>query len=132
MNDEKRAERFNHLMTKWIEYCRDPRVQKSATASRVWTCPPYRGIIRLGPDVLPLVKHAYESDVTVYVESPDKATERAYDIIRIFGLEAILNQLCGFSAREDLETDFDRREHYAKEALEDYLNGEPSAKNTRH
>lgn len=133
MDEEKRTERFNHLMTRWIEYCTDLWIQRSPTARRVWDCKPYEGIVRLGPDVLPLVREAYDSDVTAYVEEPGRAAERAYDVIRIFGLEAVVARLCdGFSVPDEIRQDIDRREDYAREELERYLTGEPSAKNTPH
>ena len=130
MDDEKRIERFNHLMGKWIEYCCNTRVQMSQTARAVWNCRPYHGIVRLGPAVLPLVKQAYESDVASYATTPDRTAAIAYDVIRTFGLEAVVSKLTdGFSVPDSMRQDADKREAYTRGWLDNYLSA-PSTTST--
>ena len=136
MQADTRSERFNHLMKRWIEHCSHPRVHKSERARAVWNCKPYYLIVKLGKDVLPLIRQSYASDVSSFVPEPSRENRIAYDVIRSFGLEAVITTLCdGFSVPEDARgTDYERIENrraYTQRWLADYLSDAPSARSTQ-
>lgn len=122
-------------MGRWIEHCSIPRIQMSGQARSVWNCKPYHGIVRLGPDILPYVQQAYKNKVSAFKESPTPPEQRAFDVIQLFGLEAVITKLCGLSVPEDTHgTDYEsiqRRKAYVEGWLDGYLNGAPSARSTQ-
>lgn len=122
-------------MGRWIEHCSIPRIQMSGQARSVWNCKPYYSIVRLGPNILPYVQRAYKDDVSAFKESPTLPEQRAFDVIQLFGLEAVITKLCGLSVPEDTHgTDYEsiqRRKAYVEGWLDGYLNGAPSARSTQ-
>jgi len=105
---------FNQAVDEWIEHCRKPEVQYSSSIQSVRDCEPYRKIVSMGSEALPLVRQLYDRDSSSNFE---------LSIVKGHGLSGAVREIVGedFQIPEVIRGRVTEMEQYTKSWLDSHI-----------
>ncbi|MBI5347273.1 MAG: hypothetical protein HZB66_01540 [Candidatus Aenigmarchaeota archaeon] len=105
---------FHQAVEEWIKHCRNPRVQLSSSVEPVTNCAPYRKIVSMGYEALPLIRQVYDRD---------SSDSFLLSILKGYGLVSVVREIVGddFSIPEEIQGRISAMEDYTKRWLDENM-----------
>ena len=105
---------FNKTIDEWIEHCKKPEIQLSSSIQLVRDCEPYRKIVSMGREALPLVRQLYDRDSSGNFE---------LSVVQGHGLLGVVREIAGddFQIPEEIRGKVPAMEDYTKRWLDENM-----------
>lgn len=105
---------FYQAVEEWLEYCKNTRVQFSSSGEPVINCDPYRKIVSMGYEALPLIRKVYDRDSSDNFE---------LSIVQEHGLISAVREIVGddFSIPEQIRGHLFAMENYTVNWLDENM-----------